>query len=64
MDHRVRQMVQVQVQVLRGRQLDRIIKREMIRRGSSVMQFHRSKILGHDLSGIHSQLVILDWQGF
>jgi hypothetical protein len=28
------------------------------------MQFHRSRTLGHGLSGISPQLVILGWQGF
>jgi hypothetical protein len=28
------------------------------------MQLHRSKKLGHDLSGTSPQSVILDWQGF
>jgi hypothetical protein len=39
-------------------------EREMMRRRSNVMQFHRSRTLGHDLSGISPQSVILDWQGF
>jgi hypothetical protein len=50
--------------VLRGRLLDTIIKREMMRRRSSVMQFHRSRIIGHDLSGISPQLAILGWKNF
>jgi hypothetical protein len=34
-----------------------------MRRGN-VMQLHGIKALGHDLSGISPQLVILGWQGF
>jgi hypothetical protein len=63
MDHRVKHkvLVQVQVQVLRGIQLERIIRREMMRRRSNVMQFHRSRILGHNLSGISPQSMIPGW---
>jgi hypothetical protein len=28
------------------------------------MQFHKSRLLGHDLSGTSPQSVILGWQGF
>jgi hypothetical protein len=63
-DHNNRHRVQDQVQVFRGRLLDRIIRSQMMRRRSSVMQFHRSRTLGHDLSGISPQSVILGWQGF
>jgi hypothetical protein len=29
-----------------------------------MIQFHRSRTLGHGLSGISPRLVILDWSGF
>jgi len=53
LDQRVRHrvLVQVHVQMLRRRELERIIGSEMLRR-SNVMQFHKRKILDHDLSEI------------
>ena len=43
--------------------MDMIIRSEMMRR-SSVMQFHRGRILGYDLSGISPQSMIPGWQDF
>jgi hypothetical protein len=44
--------------------LDKIIRSEMMMRRSNVMQFHRSKILGHNLSGISPQSMIPGSQDF
>ena len=44
--------------------MDRIIRSKMMMRRSNVMQFHRSIILGHNLSGISPQLVIPGWHDF
>jgi hypothetical protein len=59
-----RHMLLVQVHVLRGRLVDRITRSEMMMRWSNMMQFHRSMILGPDLSGTSAQSTILDWHGF
>jgi hypothetical protein len=37
---------------------------ELMMRRSSMMQFPKSRLLGHDLSGTSPQSVILGWQGF
>ena len=49
--------------MFRGRLLDKIIRSELMRR-RSMMQFPKSRLLGHDLSGTSPQSVILGWQGF
>jgi hypothetical protein len=62
--HNSEHRVQDQVQVFRERLLDMIIKSYMMMRRRSTMEFHRNRVLGHDLSGISPQSMILGWQGF